>query len=118
MIKLTRLNHHVVGVNPDTILWADATPDTTLCIQGGEKLLVRESLDELIQKIILYQRMIHEPVPEGAIILPSSQTAEGAGDLNSASGPPSRTAERPVSARFQRPDVESPVTRNPRREER
>lgn len=117
MIKLTRLNHHVVGVNPDTILWADATPDTTLCIQGGEKLLVRESLDELIQKIIFYQRTIHESLPEGAMILASSEAAPQVAPP--ASGPPSQTVARPVSARFQRPDVEPPPKpRNPGREER
>lgn len=120
VIKLTRLNHHVVGVNPDTILWADATPDTTLCIHGGEKLIVRESLDELIQKIIIYQRTIHEPLPDGAMILPSSAAAAGAGqETPSPSGPPSQTVARPISARFQRPDIEPPPKpRNPGREER
>ncbi len=55
MIKLTRLNQHTVAINPDNILWADASPDTTLCLMGGEKLLVRESLDELIERIASYQ---------------------------------------------------------------
>lgn len=58
MIKLTRLNQHVVAINPENILWADATPDTTLCLTGGEKVLVRESLDELLDRVIAYQRLI------------------------------------------------------------
>jgi flagellar protein FlbD len=65
MIKLTRLNQHVVAINPENILWADASPDTTLCMSGGEKVLVRESLDELLDKVIAYQRLIRkerEPV--------------------------------------------------------
>ncbi len=58
MIKLTRLNQQMVAINPENILWADATPDTTLCLTGGEKVLVRESLDELLDRVIAYQRLI------------------------------------------------------------
>ena len=49
MLKLTRLNHHVIAINPDHICWVEETPDTTLSLVNGEKLLVRESLDELIK---------------------------------------------------------------------
>ena len=65
MIKLTRLNQQLVAINPENILWADAQPDTTLCMSGGEKVLVRESLDELLDRVIAYQRLIRkeqEPV--------------------------------------------------------
>ena len=58
MLKLTRLNNHVVAINPDHIGWADATPDTTLFLIGGEKIIVRESLDELIARIIGFRRLI------------------------------------------------------------
>ncbi len=58
MIRLTRLNQQSVVINPDNILWADTTPDTTLCFVGGDKLMVRESLDDLMRKIIDYQREI------------------------------------------------------------
>lgn len=67
MLKLTRLNNHTVGINPDHISWADATPDTTLALIGGEKIIVRESLDELIALVIEFRRLIragswaHEP---------------------------------------------------------
>lgn len=60
MIRLTRLNQQSVAVNPDNILWADANPDTTLCFVGGDKLMVRESIDELIERITRYQRSIRE----------------------------------------------------------
>lgn len=58
MIRLTRLNQQSVVVNPDNILWADATPDTTLCFVGGDKLMVRESLEELMERVAGYQRAI------------------------------------------------------------
>jgi flagellar protein FlbD len=58
MVKLTRLNNHIVAINPDHIAWADTTPDTTLFFAGGEKIIVRESLDDLIGLIIEYRRCI------------------------------------------------------------
>ncbi len=58
MLKLTRLNNHTVAINPDHIGWADATPDTTLALIGGEKIIVRESLDELIALVIEFRRLI------------------------------------------------------------
>lgn len=58
VIKLTRLNRQVVAINPDLILFVDASPDTTLCLAGGDKILVRETLDELIEKVIEFRRTV------------------------------------------------------------
>jgi flagellar protein FlbD len=58
MLKLTRLNNHVVAINPDHIGWADNNPDTTLFMISGEKIIVRESLDELIARVIEFRRSI------------------------------------------------------------
>lgn len=58
MLKLTRLNRLTVAVNPDHISWIDAVPDTTLCLISGDKLIVRESIDELIEQLIAYRRLI------------------------------------------------------------
>ena len=63
MIKLTRLNNHVVAINPDHIGWADATPDTTLCLIGGEKIIVRETLDELITQVVEFRRRVRMNEP-------------------------------------------------------
>ncbi len=59
MLKLTRLNRSPVAVNPDQVLWVEASPDTTLCLVGGEKLLVRESVDEVLCEFIEVKRRIH-----------------------------------------------------------
>ncbi|MCC6620511.1 MAG: flagellar FlbD family protein [Deltaproteobacteria bacterium] len=72
MIKLTRLNQHQVAINPDNILWADASPDTTLCLAGGEKLIVRESLDELIERIAAYQASLKARATTGAFPRPAA----------------------------------------------
>jgi flagellar protein FlbD len=60
MIKLTRLHNQVVVVNPDHIYEAEATPDTTLRLANGERIIVRETLDELITKVVEYRRRIRD----------------------------------------------------------
>jgi uncharacterized protein YlzI (FlbEa/FlbD family) len=63
VIKVTRLNNHLVAINPDHIGWADATPDTTLCLIGGEKIIIRESLDELIASVVEFRRRVRMTEP-------------------------------------------------------
>jgi flagellar protein FlbD len=58
VLKLTRLNRYPVAVNPDHISWIDAVPDTTLCLVSGDKLIVRETIDELIEQLVAYRRLI------------------------------------------------------------
>ena len=60
MIKLTRLHNQVVVVNPDHIYEAEATPDTTLRLANGERIIVKETLDELITKVVEYRRRIRD----------------------------------------------------------
>ena len=67
MLKLTRLNRHIVVVNPDHISWVDASPDTTLRILGGETLIVLESVDELIAQLVAYRRLIRTSTPESEL---------------------------------------------------
>ena len=52
MIKLTRLDHRQVAINPDHIAWVEANPDTTLCLLGDRKIIVRESLDEVVDRFM------------------------------------------------------------------
>ena len=58
MIKLTRLHNQILVVNPDHIYEADANPDTTLRLVNGETIIVKETLDELIAKVVEYRQRI------------------------------------------------------------
>ncbi len=102
MIKLTRLNNHLVAINPDHIGWADATPDTTLALIGGEKILVRESLDELMELIVEYRRRVRmvEPCadPLGVIVGDPPRVGETL-TTRRTSIPPGRTSRPPPSYR-------------------
>ena len=65
MIALRRLNNEVMMVNPDLIETLEATPDTVVTLTSGNKLIVRDSMDEVREKIIEFKRRIHAAeVPE------------------------------------------------------
>ena len=48
MIVVTRLSGGRFGVNPDLVQRVDSAPDTILTLVDGTKLIVRESIDEVI----------------------------------------------------------------------
>ena len=48
-------------VNPDLIESLEATPDTVVTLTSGNKLIVRDSMDEVREKIIEYKRRIYGP---------------------------------------------------------
>lgn len=55
MIEVTRLNGNPMHVNSDLIKSAEASPDTVLTLIHGDKLMVRESPAEIVEKIIAYR---------------------------------------------------------------
>jgi flagellar protein FlbD len=51
VIILTRLGGHQVAVNPDLIERAEPTPDTVLTMFDGHKIVVAESVDEVVSAV-------------------------------------------------------------------
>ena len=64
MIALTRLNGQQFVINAEKIRYVESTPDTVVCCDTGEKLMVKESLKEVMQRAIEYARIIRRPVTE------------------------------------------------------
>ena len=64
MIKLSRLNGSEIVVNPELIEWIESIPDTTLTLATGTKIIVKNSLDDVISKIMDYRKAL---VREGAM---------------------------------------------------
>ncbi len=62
MIKLTRLNGQAIVVNADLIKFLEATPDTLLTLSNNEKLMVKESIETVMERFILFRRQSLEPV--------------------------------------------------------
>jgi flagellar protein FlbD len=64
MIALTRLNGDSFVINADKIRTVEATPDTLVCTDTGEKLMVREALVEVMRRAIEYARLIRRPITD------------------------------------------------------
>jgi flagellar protein FlbD len=64
MITLTRLNGQPFVVNAEKIRFVEATPDTVLSCDNGEKLMVKETTQEVIRRAIDYARVIRRPVTD------------------------------------------------------
>jgi flagellar protein FlbD len=58
MIMLTRLNGPSFALNPDLIERAESTPDTILTLCDGHKVLVAESVEELIDIVRTYRASV------------------------------------------------------------
>jgi flagellar protein FlbD len=58
MIRLTRLNHVPLIVNADLIEHVGVTPDTVVALTNGQKFMVLESAEEVVEKVIQFRRAI------------------------------------------------------------
>jgi len=55
MIHLTRLNGNPLVVNSDLIKYAEASPDTMLTLVNGEKIVVLETCEDVVNRTIAYR---------------------------------------------------------------
>jgi flagellar protein FlbD len=55
MIELTRLNGRPMVLNGDLVKTAEASPDTMLTLINGEKLIVREEIGEVVERVLAYR---------------------------------------------------------------
>ena len=58
MIILTKINDVEIVINPDLIEIMQETPDTTITLTTGRKLIVKESVDDIIDKIKIYKKQL------------------------------------------------------------
>lgn len=58
MIRLTRLNHVPLIVNADLIEHVEVTPDTVVALTNGQKFMVLESAEEVVEKVIQFRKAI------------------------------------------------------------
>jgi len=77
MIDLTRLNGHRLLLNCDLIKFAESAPDTTISLVTGEKVIVLESCDELMERVRAYRSCVLEQAwPDAAAALGARSAAE------------------------------------------
>lgn len=58
MIKLTRLNGRNIYINPHQIECIELTPDTIITVLSGQKYIVKEDVNFIIEEIIKYRRRL------------------------------------------------------------
>lgn len=79
MIQLTRLNNQPLMVNSDLIKFVERAPDTVLTLLTGEKVIVLESAEAVLEKIVAFRQSI--------LSGPRVQAAEISGTTSSVSSP-------------------------------
>lgn len=56
MICVTRLNNTRFIVNADLVKFVEETPDTIITLRDGEKIVVRETADEIVTLVMAWMR--------------------------------------------------------------
>lgn len=55
MIRLTKINGQEIYINNDLMEFIESTPDTIISLTTGKKLIVKETVEEVIDKIIEFK---------------------------------------------------------------
>lgn len=58
MIKLTKLNGAQFILNAELIETIEATPDTIVTLINGRKMMVKESIDDVVTKAVEYKKQL------------------------------------------------------------
>lgn len=56
MIKLTRLDGQAFILNADLIRYVERRPDTYVTLTSGERIVVREEVDVVVERAVEYQQ--------------------------------------------------------------
>lgn len=62
MIKVTRLNGTQLVINADLIETIEERPDTIVTLTNEHRFVVKESIDELVERIEAYRQRCHPGV--------------------------------------------------------
>jgi len=59
MIRLTRLGGEAFVLNADLIRYVEERPDTFVTLTSGDRIVVTESMDEVLRRAVAYQQAKH-----------------------------------------------------------
>ena len=62
MIELTKFNDCKFTVNADIIELVEETPDTVITLTTGKKIIVKESRNEVVERVIAYKKAIYSNI--------------------------------------------------------
>ncbi len=58
MIQLTKINGHQIVLNSDLIEYIEETPDTVITLSNNDKVIVKDRMTEIIEKVVRYRRTL------------------------------------------------------------
>jgi flagellar protein FlbD len=73
MIKVSLMNGSEIALNSDLIEFVEATPDTVISLSTGKKVMVHESVSEVLDRIVEFRRRLNGPVEDLRRGRPSSE---------------------------------------------
>lgn len=76
MIRLTRLSGEPFVLNAELICYVEELPDTYITLTTGERVVVREPMDEVVRRAVTYQRAKHWMPPPQTSSFPKETGAE------------------------------------------
>ncbi|GHU76738.1 flagellar protein FlbD [Clostridia bacterium] len=59
MVEITKLNDAKMTINCDLIETVESTPDTMITLTTGKKLIAKDSIAEITDKIVAFKRRIY-----------------------------------------------------------
>ena len=62
MIRLQRLNKEEFVLNAEYIETLEATHDTVITLTNGKKLMVKNSVDDIVKQVIAYKRLCYQTI--------------------------------------------------------
>lgn len=60
MITLNRLNNEEFVLNAHYIESVESTPDTVILLTTGKKIMIRNSLNEVVDKVVKYRQLCNQ----------------------------------------------------------
>ncbi|MFZ0392052.1 MAG: flagellar FlbD family protein [Calditrichia bacterium] len=60
MITLTKINSSEITINAEMIEFIESIPDTVITMTNGKKVFVKDTVDEVIEKVIRYRQRCFE----------------------------------------------------------
>jgi len=85
MIRITRLNHTPMILNSDLIEHIEMTPDTVIALTSGQKYMVLETTDEIIERVVSFRQSLirNQPAQSTSVSVTSPAESAAMGELPS-----------------------------------
>jgi flagellar protein FlbD len=97
MIQLTRLNRIPIVLNSDLIKTAESSPDTTITLINGEKLIVKEDCEEVTERVLEYRARLLALVARRLPTLKELQPAASLASLDLGVSPTVKSTLKSIS---------------------